>query len=294
MEKQKNGIGELLKYEHFNLKIGADAAGMEHFLEAHGQHIQKGLDTLSVEAPGFCLDFKTTFTPGRGAVQSLSCALAGKVYTVTLGDMTPEDWRAFADKLTARKRTMAAKTAVDKHIEKTLRQQRVASEKARLAYEESGDPQIVIGFIKRSPSGAAIKETWVSEAIQNWKRDDREDLFKQAFEPRRGERSKPNTRALENMMFENRIDNHRKAGKTLEGACIAEAQRTGGGNLTGDKLFKKLTALKNKYHRARRIEPEITIEETPESYIESAFPAKIEVLGHAYFGRWQIKHPKNK
>jgi len=278
--------------ERFHLKIGADADGLKFFSEAHGRHIQRGLDTLSIEAPGFCLDFKATFTPGQGTAQSLSCDLAGEVYTVTLVDMTPKDWRTLADKLHKRNRAMAGKLAVDKHIEKTLRQQRAASEKARLAYEESGDPKTVIEYIKASPSGAAIKERWILEALQSWKQNDRDDLFKQAFETRRGENSKPNKRALENMMFANRIDKHRKAGKTLEEACIAEAERTGGGNLTGDKLFRKLTALKNKYHRARRVGPEITIEETPDAYIETAFPAKIEVSGHAVFGQWQIKHPK--
>lgn len=186
---------------------------------------------------------------------------------------------------------MYEKTASEKHIEMVLHNQREASEKARQSFEKSGDPQVVIDFLKNSLSGAAIKQQWVLDALQTWLQNDKVDLLKQAFLPRRGENAGGHKGAIEKMMFVNRIDNHRKAGKTLENACIAEAERAGG-DLTGDELFRKLTALKNKYHRAKRIKTEVSIQETPFCYIVSAFPAKIEVRGLTCFGRWSFSFPK--
>jgi hypothetical protein len=184
------------------------------------------------------------------------------------------------------------KAKEQKYIETTLRKQRKASEKARRAFQKSGDSQTVIDFIKASPSGAAISEPWVLEAIQSWMRNDRGDLLKQAFLPRRGERAGAHKRAIENLMFANRIDIRRKAGKTLQAACIEEAERMGYGNLTSSALQKKLTALKNRYQRAKRIRPEITVHDREDSFVIAAFPAKVEIHGYSLFGQWSLTLPK--
>ena len=136
------------------------------------------------------------------------------------------------------------KPAFQVYLERIMQEQRAASDKARIAYEQSGDPQVVIGYIKHSLSGAAIKEPWVILTIQNWICSDRGDLLKQAFLTRRGERRKPRKHALDSMMFVTRIDKLRKAGKALNEALICELERTGGGDLEGDKLSRELRKLK--------------------------------------------------
>jgi len=293
MEKHKGGMKELLQFEHFQLKIEADTNGLKVFTEAHGRHIQKGPDVLIISTPDYNLNFKTTFTPGPGAGQDLHCIIAGELIRFVGMDFTPKNWRAFADRLIARNnaRIIKMEKGTKRFIEKTLKAQRGASEKARLEYEKSGDPEIVIGFIKRSPSAAPLNEPWVIEAMQKWIKNDRYDLVKSLC-PRRGERSDPRTRAIEGMMFVEKIDKHRRAGKPLKKAFISEAERTGGGNLTGDDLERELTALKNKYHRAKRIKTEITVQKTAESSSMTAFPAKITVGDFAMFGEWTYKFPK--
>lgn len=181
---------------------------------------------------------------------------------------------------------MEIEKGTKKFIVKTLKAQQTASEKARLAYEKSGDPEIVIGFIKRSPSAAPLSEPWVIEAMQKWMKNDRYDLMK-SLALRRGERSDARARAKEGMMFFERIEKQRRAGKSLKEACIAEAEKTGSGISE-----KELTTIKNKYQSAKRIKTEITIQETAESFAITAFPAKITVGDFAMFGEWKYTFPK--
>lgn len=179
------------------------------------------------------------------------------------------------------------KTKSEIFIKKTLKTQRNASDKARLAYEKTGDPEIVIKFIKRSKAGSALQETWINTAIQGFIRNDRSDLLKKAFLPRRGENKETRRRELEGMMFFERIEKQRRAGKSLKEACITESERTGGGISE-----KELTALTNKYQVAKKIKTEITIQETAESFVMTAFPAKIKLDDLAVFGTWTITFPK--
>lgn len=290
MKKHKNGMEEFLKAEGFNLKINAD--GLAAWTEMHKRHIQKGPDVLTISTPGHNLTFKTMFEPGPGAGQDLHCTIAGELIEMRGMDFMPKDFRAFADKLTTRNTRIKGKLAAYTYFGKTLQEQRAASEKARLEYEKSGNPQIIIGFIKKLKTGAAIQEPWVTAKIQEWMREDRHDLLKSAFLPGRGENSESCRRAIEGMLFVDRIDKSVRAGQTLTESFISEAQRTGDGNLTGKKLEKKLTALKNIYHRAKRIKTEITIQETAETFIATAFPAKITIGDSAVFGTWKIKYPK--
>jgi len=120
MEDHKDGMKELLESDHFHFKIElseADAEGFRLFAEAHGQHVHEGPDILTFSAPikkvtlgdqkvlgegNLNLDFKTTFAPGSGTGQDLRCVIAGEVTVINALDMTPEDWRAFADRLTER------------------------------------------------------------------------------------------------------------------------------------------------------------------------------------------------
>jgi len=292
MEQHKNGMAELMQSAGISLTINTDSDGLKLWNEGHGRHIQKGPDVLTFATSTKNLNFRTTFMPGS-EVGRLHCIIAGELTTIEEMDFGPDDWSALSDKLTTRNTArIKGKSTTEKYIEKTLKAQRAASKKARLEYERSGDPQAVINFIKRSPSAAALYETWVNEVIQKWIRNDRHDLLKSAFLPRRGERSEARSRAIKGMMFVERIEKQRRAGKSLKEACIAEAERTGGGNLTGDDLERKRTALKGKYHRAKRIKTEITIQETAESFAMTAFPAKITQGDSAMFGEWKITFPK--
>ena len=286
MGKSTAWIEEIRKSGRLFFTIKADADDLKAFKGFHVRHIPKGPDVLIISAPHRNLNFKTTFTPGPGAGQDLQCIIAGEIMTLAGMDMKPEEWRTFTDELTTRNARIMEKSATEKHIEKTLQEQRAASEKKRLEYEKSGDPEIVIGFIKRSPAAAPLKEPWVIEAMQEWIKNDRYDLMK-SLALRRGERSDARARAKEGMMFFERIEKQRRAGKSLKEACITEAERTGGGIAE-----KELTALKNKYQAAKRIKTEITIEETAESFAMTAFPAKITVGDFAVFGEWKYKFPK--
>lgn len=179
-----------------------------------------------------------------------------------------------------------------KFIESTLRKQSKASEAVRLEYEATKDPQVVISYIKSSPAAAGLNEPWTVNVIQEWARNDRYDLLRQAFLPRRGESTQKNYQKILAMMFAHRIDNFRMAGQSLQDAFISELQRNGHGDLTGDELNKSLISLKNKYHRAKRIKTEISIQETADSLILTAFPAKIFCNGAFVFGHWSITFPK--
>jgi hypothetical protein len=120
MEDHKDGMKELLESDHFHFKIElseADADGFTLLAKAHGQHVHEGPDVLTFSAPikkvtlgdqkvlgegKLNLDFRTTFAPGSGTGQDLRCVIAGEVTVLNALDMTPEDWRAFADRLTER------------------------------------------------------------------------------------------------------------------------------------------------------------------------------------------------
>ncbi len=120
MEDHKEGMKELLESDRFHFKIEvneADAAGFNIFMEAHGRHVHEGPDVLTIAAPllkvtlgdqkvmdegKLGLNFGTTFAAGPGPGQDLRCIIAGEVTVINALDMTPEDWRAFADRLTTR------------------------------------------------------------------------------------------------------------------------------------------------------------------------------------------------
>ena len=120
MEDHKDGMKELLESDHFHFKIEVGEAGAEGFklfAEAHGQHVHEGPDVLTIATPllkvtlgdqkvldkgTLGLNFGTTFAPGSGTGQDLRCVIAGEVTVINALDMTPEDWRAFADRLTER------------------------------------------------------------------------------------------------------------------------------------------------------------------------------------------------
>jgi len=206
------------------IKIGD---GLKQWKELHGKHLQKGPDVLIVSTQYKNLTFKTTFTPGPGTSQDLQCIIAGEIITFAGMDFTPEDWRALVAELVKRNDRNKEKSAEEKYIEKTLKAQRALSDKARLDYEKTGNTEIVIRYIKKSMSGAVILEPWINETIQQWIRNDRHDLLKAAFHRRRGERSDTRTRAIEAMIFFERIEKHRRAGKSLREALSNESIRTG-------------------------------------------------------------------
>jgi hypothetical protein len=182
-------------------------------------------------------------------------------------------------------------------LDEILQQQRKDGESARIAYQETGDPQIIIKYIKKSKTAAEITESWVLNAIQSWMRNDRHDLLKQAFLPRRGERKNSHQHAIEDMIFAHRIDQHRKKGQTLNEAYILEMQRSGKGALSGKALDKEILSLKNKYRRAKRINMERWVNETPEAYVLVTFPGMMTIKTDgkhiAIFGEISITFPKD-
>lgn len=124
MEERKDGkkvifetVNESLDIsDGITLTINADAGGAQVFMEAHGRHIPKGPDVLSIATPiekvtlgdqkvlgegKLNLDFRTTFAPGP-EIGRLRCVIAGELTTIEGMDFTPEDWRGLADKLVKR------------------------------------------------------------------------------------------------------------------------------------------------------------------------------------------------
>ena len=107
MEDHKDGI---------TITIHADAVGEKLFSEALNQHKPEGPDILSIATPVekitlgerkildkgiFNLNFRTTFAPGP-EFGRLRCIIAGELTTIEGMEITPEDWRRLADKLTKR------------------------------------------------------------------------------------------------------------------------------------------------------------------------------------------------
>lgn len=195
-----------------------------------------------------------------------------------------------------------AKSKEQKFLDAVFRKQKAASEKARLAFEETGDPEIVIQFLKKSKTAAAIQEPWIINAIQGFIQADRTDILKKAFLTRPGNEKKPRLNAMEKLLFAHGIEKRRKAGQTLSAALLTELEETGHGTLTGAELQREWTKLKNRYQAAKRITPEIAVTETADAIILTAHPAKwsfdLPSDGGAAaktvtgFGPWSIRFPK--
>jgi len=107
MEDHKDGMKELLESGGITLELNAHADELKVFMDAHGRHIPNGPDTLSISVPqvsgegNLHLAFRTTFAPGP-EFGRLRCIIAGELTTIEGMEITPEDWRRLADKLTKR------------------------------------------------------------------------------------------------------------------------------------------------------------------------------------------------
>jgi hypothetical protein len=273
------------------LKIKTDADGLKVYSELHGRHIPKGLDVLIISTPRKNLNFKTTFTPGPGAGQDLQCVIAGEIFTLAGMDMEPEEWRALTDELATRNTQIMQKSATEKHIEKTLKAQRAASEKKRLEYEKSGDPKIVIKYILSDFSGETLKEPWVVNVLATWKRDNRKDLLTLLFFPK-GRPETPYQKLLENLIFVDRIERYKAEQGSLSAAIITEMQRLAGSDLSeiDEKAFQKL---KSRYENQKKIPTLERVIERPNHY-EIILYASKTTLGERPIGRMttRITFPK--
>lgn len=283
---------ELLQFEHFQMKIEADTNGLKVFAEAHDRHIQKGLDVLIISTPDYNLNFKTTFIPGPGAGQDLRCIIAGELFTLEGMDFTPKDWRAFADKLTTRNARIMEKSVTEEHFEKTLQEQRAASEKTRLEYEKSKDPKIVIRYVISDFTGETLKEPWVANVLATWKRENRKDLLGKLFFPK-GHPETPYPKLLENLIFVDRIDRYKAEEGTLTAAIIKEAQRIGLGELTGADFDRAFQKLKSQYERYKKIPTICRVIEGPDYYDLFLYGSKV-AIGERSIARATVKirHPK--
>ncbi|MFH1672937.1 MAG: hypothetical protein ABIF87_05880 [Pseudomonadota bacterium] len=277
------------------LKIKTDADGLKAFKGLHVRHIPKGPDVLIISTPRKNLNFKTTFTPRPGAGQDLCCIIAGGIITLAGMDMKPEEWRAFIEKLTTRNARIMEKSATEKHIEKTLKAQRAASEKKRLVYEKSGDPEIVIKYILSDFSSETLKEAWVVDVLATWRREDRKDLLDRIWHPK-GRPETPYSEKLENLIFVDRIDSYKaefiSINKTKRGslraAIITEMQRLAGGELpeVDERAFQKL---KSRYENQKKIPTLERVIERPDHYEIILYASKV-TLGERPIARGTMKH----
>jgi hypothetical protein len=168
-----------------------------------------------------------------------------------------------------------------------LKAQTARSDKARNDYQETGDPTPVIDYFKQSGSGVPLSEPWLIKILQDWIKHDRHDLIKRLMLPGRGERANTRQYRTDMMIFAERIEKRRRVGKSLKEALLEELE-----------LFKipycdeELTKLKNKYQLAKKVQPKITIAETPETITISAFPSKVTYIDMTCFCEWSYTFPK--
>lgn len=269
-------------------EINSDINGLNFWKEAYKNHPQKGPDILSISAPEENIQFKTTFYFGT-KVGQLCCKIAGEESIFDGIDISPKDWSQLYEYLNKRNTNgKIKKSPTEKYIEKTLKEQKAVSDKKRLEYEKTGNPEIVISYIKNSKSGAVLQEAWINKAIQGFIRTDQTDILKKAFLPHRGENKESRKRDIKNMIFAERIDKRRRAGQSLKESLLNEIGNMNNGSMLEDKLI----SLKNQYSRAKKIKTEVTIQETAKFFTISAFPAKIIKDNLTVFGEWTINFPK--
>lgn len=281
MEKHKDGIKELLQFEHFQMKIEAETNGLKVFAEAHVRHIQEGPDVLIISTPDYNLNFKTTFTPGPGVDQDLHCIIAEKVTVLHALEFTPKDWRAFANRLIMRNTALIMKkSATEKHIEKTLQEQRAASEKARLSFETTGDPKAVIKYIKSDFSFETLKEPWVVDILAHWMRENRRDLLGKLSFPR-GQPKTPYSKKLENLIFVDRIDRYIAEQGSLRAAIITEMQTPE----VDERIFQKM---KSRYENYKKIPTLCRVIEGPDYYEIILYASKV-TFGERPIARATVK-----
>jgi len=101
-----------------NLTLTVSGDEFENFGKlTQGKHTESGPDALTIATRiekvtlgdqkvlgegKLGRSFRTTFAPGPGDGQDLRCIIAGELITIEGMDITPEDWRGFADKLVQR------------------------------------------------------------------------------------------------------------------------------------------------------------------------------------------------
>jgi hypothetical protein len=168
---------------------------------------------------------------------------------------------------------MEIEKGTKKFIVKTLKAQRAASEKARLEYEKSGDPEIVIKFVSSDFSGETLKEPWVVNVLATWQREKQKDLLAKLFLPK-GHPKTPYSKKLENLIFVDRIDRYKAEHGSLSAAIITEMQRLAGGELSeiDEKAFQKI---KNQYERYKKTPTICRVIEWPDYYEIILYACKV-------------------
>lgn len=292
MKKESNDwMTEIRETGGITLTINADADGLKFWKAPHTRHIQKGPDVLTISTPGKNLIFRTTFMPGS-EIGRLHCIIAGELTAFEGMDFTPEDWQALSDYLTTRNMPqIKKKSATEKYIEKTLKAQRAASDKARLEFEKTGDPEIVIKFILGDFSGETQKEPWVVNVLAEWHREKRKELQAKLIYPK-GHPETPYSKKLANLIFVDRIDRYKAEQGSLSAAIITEMERRAGGELAevDEKIFKKLSG---DYQRYKKIPTICRVIEGPDYYQIILYASKF-TLGERPLARvtMNYKFPK--
>lgn len=159
-------------------------------------------------------------------------------------------------------------------IDRTLKEQKDASDKARLEYEKTNDPKIIIKFIREDFSGETLKEPWIVNILAEWHREKRKDLLSKLFFPK-GHPETPYQKKLQNLLFVDRINRYKdEQGGSLQTAIITEMERLAGGTLSkvDEKVYQKL---KNDYERYKKIPTICRVIDGPEHYEIILYASKI-------------------
>jgi len=168
---------------------------------------------------------------------------------------------------------------IQNHIEKSLTAQREASERARVAYTNTHDPNILIDFIRSSHF--ALHEKWVASEIDQWRINDL-DLLLKALKPWRGERKEKHFQAMENLEIVIMVEEYSQQGLKREQAFKKITEREDGNGWE---------SIRKRYYKTRNFKAEIYIDKTENYTAIKAYPTIIEQDGVKRPGQWEIMFP---
>ena len=168
-------------------------------------------------------------------------------------------------------------------IKEKYNQWRQISGEYQHAFLSKHDPEVIIEFLKKH--SFALKETWVVCQVTKWLLNDRNDLLKRGFLPRRGEQNERNRKKIEYLIIVNEINKLIKKGFTKTQAFEEYANRS--------HTLRSIEGVRNIYYRTLRQKPEIYVSDNGNKISISVFPAKIEFDVNGYkqklFGSWTIE-----
>ncbi|MGV8057882.1 MAG: hypothetical protein AB2L12_07675 [Smithellaceae bacterium] len=291
MKKQKNETNEPLGTGPVHFKLKANEADVDRLNEMHGRHMQKGHDVLTISTPDCNLNFRTTFTPGPGDGQDLCCIIAGEIITLKELSFTPEEWRAFTDRLTTRNNKLK-KMAAEKHrtiqpfVEATSQWERVSSV-LREEFKKTNDPLVVVRFLKDDPF--ALRAAWVQREVEQWLHRGRYDLLDLVFSRQKGHRKDEHDNQVKDFLLVLKVDKMVSKGFTKEKAFENVTEFMG--------RHRSINAVKKAYYRCIKQMYKQFFFETPDSYVLEVRNTKVSFFDekgeeHFIFTNWSYTLPK--